>query len=116
MKQSDWNKLIQIRQLLKEAYDYYFQHSDGHCKSSEGHISLDFGNYWEDKNCELKITGVNIYSYVLGPSRSHYFKNLDTALATVIQWHSDQMNTDYNEYGEPESSINDDFYLENPDA
>jgi len=116
MKQSDWNKLIQIRQLLKEAYNHYFQHSDGHCKSSEGHISLDFGNYWEDKNCELKITGVNIYSYVLGPSRSHYFKDLDTALDTVIQWHTDQMNTDYNEYGEPESSINDDFYLENPDA
>jgi hypothetical protein len=116
MKQSDWNKLIQIRQLLKEAYDHYFQHSDGHCKSSEGHISLDFGNYWEDKNCELKITGVNIYSYVLGSSRSHYFKDLDTALDAVIQWHIDQMNTDYNEYGEPESSINDDFYLENPDA
>jgi hypothetical protein len=43
-------------------------------------------------------------------------KDLDTALDAVIQWHIDQMNTDYNEYGEPESSINDDFYLENPDA
>ncbi len=118
MKQSDWNKLKQIRQLLKEAYDHYFEFSeDGHCKSSEGHISIDFGNYWEDKNCELKITGVNIYSYVLGPSRSHYFKDLDTALDTVVQWHSEQMKTDYNElYDQPESFIQDDFYLENPDA
>jgi hypothetical protein len=116
MKQSDWNKLIQIRQLLKEAYDHYFKYSDGHCKSSEGYIGLDFGDYWSDKNCELKITGVQIYSYVLGPSRVHYFDTLDKALETVVQWHKNEINTDYNEYGEPESSINDDFYLENPDA
>jgi hypothetical protein len=101
MNKKDFDKLLKIRTLLKEAYDYYFQHSDGHCKSSEGHISLDFGNYWEDKNCELKITGVQIYSYVLGPDRLHYFKSLDNALESVVQWHKEQMNTDYNEYGEP---------------
>jgi len=102
MNESDFNKLKKIRQLLREAYDHYFEFSDGHCKSSEGYIGLDFGDYWSDKNCELKITGVQIYSYVLGSSRLHYFKNIDEALETVIQWHSDQMNTDYNEYGEPE--------------
>ena len=101
MNKKDFDKLLKIRTLLKEAYDYYFQHSDGHCKSSEGHISLDFGNYWEDKECELKITGVQIYSYVLGPDRLHYFKSLDNALESVVQWHREQMNTDYNEYGEP---------------
>jgi hypothetical protein len=100
MKQSDFNKLKKIRELLKEAYDHYFEYSDGHCKSSEGHISLDFGNYWEDKSCELNITGVNIYSYVLGSSRLHYFKDLDNALESVVQWHRDELNTDYNEYGE----------------
>jgi hypothetical protein len=101
MNKKDFDKLLKIRTLLKEAYDYYFQHSDGHCKSSEGHISLDFGNYWEDKECELKITGIQIYSYVLGPDRLHYFKSLDNALDTVVQWHREQMATDYNEYGEP---------------
>ncbi len=105
-------KLIKIRKLLKEAYDHYFKYSDGHCKSSEGHISIDFGDYWSDKNCELKITGVSIYSYVLGPSRSHYFDSLDEALDTVVQWHSDEMSTDYNEYGEPLIG----GYLENPDV
>jgi hypothetical protein len=110
MNESDFNKLKKIRQLLREAYDHYFEFSDGHCKSSEGYIGLDFGDYWSDKNCELKITGVQIYSYVLGSSRLHYFKNIDEALETVIQWHSDQMNTDYNEYGEPEIG----GYLENP--
>jgi len=103
-------KLLKIRHLLKEAYDHYFEHSDGHCKSSEGYIGLDFGDYWSDKNCELKITGVQIYSYVLGPSRLHYFKDLDTALETVVQWHKEQMKTEYNEYGEPEIG----GYLENP--
>ena len=102
MNESDFNKLKKIRQLLKEAYDHYFKFSvDGHCKSSEGYIGLDFGNYWEDKNCELKITGVQIYSYVLGPDRLHYFKSLDNALDAVVQWHRDELNTDYNEYGEP---------------
>ena len=110
MNESDFNKLKKIRQLLREAYDHYFEFSDGHCKSSEGYIGLDFGDYWSDKNCELKITGVQIYSYVLGSSRLHYFKNIDEALETVIQWHSDQMNTDHNEYGEPEIG----GYLENP--
>lgn len=113
MKQSDLDKMIKIRTLLKEAYDHYFEHSDGHCKSSEGYIGLDFGDYWSDKDCECKITGVQIYSYVLGPSRLHYFKDLDTALQSVIQWHSDEMNADYDEYGEP---IIRGGYLENPDA
>jgi len=108
---TDKEKLLKIRHLLKEAYDHYFEHSDGHCKISEGSISLDFGDYWSDKKCECKIMGVQIYSYVLGSSRSHYFKSLDEALDTVTQWHKDEMNTDYNEYGQAKI----DGYLENPD-
>jgi hypothetical protein len=113
VNQSDFNKLIQIRQLLKEAYDHYFKYSeDGHCKSSEGSISIEFGDYWSDKNCEGKITGVNIYSYVLGSSRLHYFDTLDKALDTVIQWHEEEMSMtyDYDDAGYPRN------YLENRDA
>jgi len=95
MNKNDFTKLLQIRKLLKEAYDYYFQHSDGHCKSSEGSISIEFGDYWSDKNCECKITGVSIYSYVLGSSRLHYFDNLDKALETVLQWHNEEMTMTY---------------------
>jgi hypothetical protein len=97
MNKTDYNKLIQIRKLLKEAYDHYFQHSDGHCKSVEGNISLEFGDYWSDKECECKITGVSIYSYVLGSSRNHYFDTLDEALETVKKWHNEEMSTDYKE-------------------
>jgi hypothetical protein len=112
MNQSDFHKLIKIRKLLKEAYDHYFEYSDGHCKSSEGSISIEFGDYWSDKNCEGKITGVNIYSYVLGSSRLHYFDTLDKALETVVQWHNEEMamTYDYDDAGYPRS------YLENPDA
>jgi hypothetical protein len=112
MNQADFHKLIKIRKLLKEAYDHYFEYSDGHSKSSEGSISIEFGDYWNDKNCECKITGVNIYSYVLGSSRLHYFDNLDKALDTVVQWHSEEMTMtyDYDDAGYPRS------YLENPNA
>jgi len=120
MKQSDFDKLKKIRQLLKEAYDHYFELSDGHCKSSEGSISVEFGDYWSDKECKGKITGVSIYSYVLGSSgttslgfatRLHYFDNLDKALETVIQWHREEMamTYDYDDLGYPRT------YLENLD-
>ncbi len=112
MNTKDFETLITIRKLLKEAYDHYFEFSDGHCKMSEGHISLSFGDYWKDKDCECKITGVEIYSYVLGPSRSHYFDNLDEALEAVKEWHRNEMSTSYDEYGEPQTK----GYLENPDA
>jgi hypothetical protein len=112
MNQSDFHKLIKIRKLLKEAYDHYFEYSDGHSKSSEGSISIEFGDYWSDKNCEGKITGVSIYSYVLGSSRLHYFDTLDKALDTVVQWHKEEMTMtyDYDDASYPRS------YLENPDA
>jgi hypothetical protein len=106
-------KLIKIRKLLKEAYDHYFTNcQDCGCKSGEGHISLEFGNYWEDPNCELKITAVCISSYVFGPHRTHYFDTLDEALETVVQWHDEEMKTVYSQddEGYPVS------YLENPNA
>lgn len=119
MNQSDLNKLLLIRKLLKEAYDHYFDNSDGHCKSSEGHIDLEFGNYWTDKNCEMKITSVNIYSYVFGNSRSHCYDSIDEALEVVRQWHKEEMSTDYEEQSRLEKEYNEKHYpqgyLINPD-
>jgi hypothetical protein len=107
MNKDDFIKLIKIRQLLKEAYDHYFKYSDGHCKSSEGSISIEFGDYWSDKECKGIITGVSIYSYVLGSSRIHYFDSLDKALETVIQWHSEEMTMtyDYDDAGYPRTHL-----------
>ena len=106
MDNKDFQKLIQIRKLLKEAYDHYFDNSDGHCKSQEGHISVEFGNYWEDQECQMKITSVNIYSYVFGNSRSHCYDSLDEALEVVRQWHKEEMETDYEEQRRLEDEYN----------
>ena len=96
MNHNDFQKLLEIRKLIKEAYDHHFENDfDAPHKSQKGHISLEFGNYWEDKKCEMKITSVNIYSYVFGPSRNHYYDTLDEALEVVRQWHKEEMETDY---------------------
>lgn len=93
MNDKDFQKLIQIRKLLKEAYDHYFENTDGHCKSEEGHISVEFGNYWEDSSCQMKITYINIYSYVFGNSRVlHCYYSIDEALEVVKGWHKNEWN------------------------
>lgn len=120
MKQKDFDKLLEIRKLLKEAYDHYFDNDfDGSHKSQEGHISVEFGNYWEDPNCEMKITSVNIYSYVFGSSRSHYYDSVDTALEVVKAWHKEEMETDYEEQRRLSKEYDEKYtksYLVNPDV
>ena len=100
---SDWQDLQEIHRLLDEAYRHYFAHGDGHCKSSEGYISVDFGNYWDRVDrvekglAPLAIHSVEVYSYVLGPHRSHYFDSVAEALATVRKWHHAEMTHDYSD-------------------
>lgn len=101
------DKLLEIHRLLDEAYQHYFENSDGYCKSSEGHLSVafDYGNYWdrrsrveEDKTpLPEPAISVAIYSYVLGPSRLHEFDSVDDALEAVKQWHESEMEHDYSE-------------------
>lgn len=107
MNNKDFEKLVQIRKLLKEAYDHVF-HNDPDCghKSQEGHVSVEFGNYWEDQECQMKITSVNIYSYVFGNSRSHYYDTVDEALEVVKGWHKEEMETDYEEQRRLEAEYN----------
>lgn len=119
MNNKDFEKLVQIRKLLKEAYDHVF-HNDPDCghKSQEGHVSVEFGNYWEDQECQMKITSVNIYSYVFGNSRSHYYDTVDEALEVVKRWHKEEMETDYAEQRRLEKEYDERYtqgYLVNPD-
>ena len=120
MNQSDFNKLLLIRKLLKEAYDHVF-HNDPDCghKSQEGHISIEFGNYWEDKKCEMKVTSISIYSYVFGHTRTHCYYTIDEALDVVKEWHKNEMNTDYVEQRRLEKEYDEKYYpqgyLINPD-
>ena len=107
-------KLLEIRRLLKEAYDHYFKHGDGHCKSAEGQISVHFGNYWEDGD-DLIVRSVEIYSYVLGPTRSHYFDSLDEALETVKKWHKNEMTYDYEQAEKDEQEYWENYYKKYPE-
>ena len=96
MNKEDYEKLEEISRLLDEAYNHYFQY-ESHCKSSEGHISIEYGNLWDRKDEGIRITGVSIYSYVFcREGRKEYFDSLDDALTTVRQWHKDEMAYDYN--------------------
>lgn len=86
-------KLEEIQRLLAEAYEHYFANSDGHCKSSEGAIEIGLPPfYWREKPAQPSLS---IYSYVLGPSRTHYFATIDEALAAVRGWHEREMAHDY---------------------
>ena len=98
--------LFEIRRLLDEAYDHYFANSDGHCKSSEGHIALNYSNYFERKDgAGLEVKSVEIYSYVFGPNRNHFFKSTAEALETVKQWHEGEMQEDYDEEWDEEDDF-----------
>ncbi|MFE8916831.1 hypothetical protein [Streptomyces globisporus] len=90
--------LSEIQRLLDEAYDHYFKYSDGYCKSSEGHIALNFNHYFERRDGEAPgIKSVEIYSYVFGPSRLHTFASTADALGVVKVWHDREMQETYEE-------------------
>ena len=95
---TDQEKLAEIGRLLDEAYAHYFTY-EGHCKSSEAHISVEYGNLWDrqDNPSEMKIKSVSIYSYVFcTQGREQDFDSVDDALETVRQWHADEMAYDPN--------------------
>lgn len=95
MTPEDYTKLEEIHKLLEEAYDHYFQY-EGHCKSSEAHIDISYGNLWDRREEGLKIKYVDIYSYVFcEEGRSQIFDSLDDALETVRGWHKKEMAYDY---------------------
>lgn len=90
-------KVSELMRLLDEAYDHYFEHSDGYCKSNEGYVELTFDDYFSRRAGNPPTIGVNVYSYVLGPSRIHYFSSIEEALTAVQSWHAAEMERTYNE-------------------
>lgn len=92
LTEEELGHLREIDVLLHEANEYALS-LDGYCKSSEGFVSVSFGNHWD------RIPGedgripprVEIYSYLLGPYRNHTFDNTLQALETVRVWHHNAM-------------------------
>lgn len=92
LTQDDIDKLTEIQNLLDEGLAHYLTY-EGHCKSSEGHVSVNLANSWDRRRGENPIT-VEVYSYVLGPHRSHSFDSVDEALEEVRKWHAQEMEYD----------------------
>lgn len=92
MTQEDIDKLVEIQNLLDEGLAHYLTY-EGHAKSSEGHVSLNFDTSWARRAGAPQLT-VSVYSYVLGPHRSHDFDSIDEALAEVRKWHANEMAYD----------------------
>lgn len=88
----------EIRRLLGEAYEHWQANCpDLHSKSSEGAVSVDMAPwFWKEENANSR-PGVSVYSYVLGPSRSHYFDDSSEALTAVRKWHEEEMKREYTE-------------------
>ena len=89
---ADLDNLAEIWRLLDEAYRHALESGDTHGKSGEGCVTLDFSLFW-DWEVELgpRLVGVQVYSYMLGPSRNHYFATTAEALTAVRQWHKQEM-------------------------
>lgn len=84
-------ELADIREIIR-LHDEALVHAlaeDGHHKSQEGAVEIHIPNYFE--RCENWQVAVGVYSYVLGPSRWHYFDSTQDALDTVREWHREEM-------------------------
>ena len=109
--EQEMSDLREIDVLLDEANTHAMTLGDGGWKSSEGHVSVSFGNHWErDPDEPRQPAKVEVYSYLLGPHRSHYFDSTAQALEVVKQWHRSEMSFDY--ATEVEGSSEPDLYLE----
>lgn len=86
--------LADIDYLLDEANAHSLAR-DGHCKSSDGHVSVSFGTHWDrDPEESRRPVTVEIYSYLLGPHRNHSFDSTAQALEVVKAWHKREMSYD----------------------
>ena len=75
-----------LRQELFELYDRYIESDLEHYwKSSEGAVTINFPNYFEQQ----EPVSIEIFSYVFGNGRHHYFSSVDEALEEVRKWRRD---------------------------
>ena len=88
----------EIQRLLAEAYTHWQENCpDLHSKSSEGAVSIELPSWFWNEEHKHERPGVIVYSYVLGPQRSHYFDDSSEALAEVRKWHASEMEREYYE-------------------
>jgi hypothetical protein len=97
MTQQQKKMLREMREhLAKLHYDWQNDPEfDGHCKSNEGYVGLLYrmDNWFECgsnaetyKNAQPKLSMVEVYSYLFGPSRLHSFDTIEEAHKEVMTW------------------------------
>lgn len=95
MSQEELKKLKELRTLLANLHQAWTddKYKDGHCKPNEGYVGiiLSYPNWFSSEsyqdylNAEPKLS-VEVYSYLFGPNRLHYYDSLDEAIAAVKEW------------------------------
>jgi hypothetical protein len=98
ISEQDIANLYEIQRLLDEGLAHYLTY-ESHCKSSEGYVSIEvsFGTSWDRRDAGGPVKpryNVNVYSYALGPHRSHDFDYPEDALEAVKEWHAAEMAFD----------------------
>ena len=91
------DKFTELVRLLDEAYAHYFRTGGDACKSSDGYVSLSYGTFMDRVDDDGFLTGVGspaveIYSYVFGEGRHHYFDSIDEAYDVVSVWYEREMS------------------------
>lgn len=93
MSDKDAELLKKIRKHLFDLHTAWANdpNDDGHHKSNEGYVglSLAYPNWFEAGdylNDEPEVYGVEVYSYLFGPSRLHQYRTLEEAWNEVKEW------------------------------
>lgn len=98
IQEQDLRNIREIVRLLDEAYQHWWDTAeDHHAKSAEGRVSIHLPTWWERRQVRARAgrrVNVTVYSYVLGPTRTHHFDDTEQALDAVRQWHAEEMSLD----------------------
>lgn len=96
MTKEERELFIKIREHLANLHEKWTndKNKDGHCKSSEGYVSItaNYPNWFEaesekEKYLSSKPTySISVYSYLFGPSRMHDFSSFEEAWEEVKNW------------------------------
>lgn len=92
-----YNNMAKVRRIIElhdEAFRHYQDNGGDGWKSSEGVVTLRSGSVFDrmDGDDDWRV---EVYSYLFGPHRNHYFDSVDAALAAVTEWHQTEMANEH---------------------
>lgn len=83
-------KWLDIERMVSESYQHHFSTTDDfHCKSAEGARSIHLPPFYWSGNRDRRPE-IEIFSYIFGDGRHHYFSDIDEALTEVRGWYIEE--------------------------